>query len=32
MSITNAAEEVAAQVSAYYEIPLSELAWIEHYP
>jgi hypothetical protein len=32
MSITNAAEAVAAQVSAYYEIPLSELVWIEHYP
>lgn len=32
MSITNAVEKVAAQVSAYFEIPLSELVWIEHYP
>lgn len=32
MSITNVVQEVAVQVSAYYEIPLSELVWIEHYP
>lgn len=32
MSITNAAKEVAMQVCQYYEIPMPELIWIEHYP
>lgn len=32
MSLTNAAASVAMQVCQYYEIPLKELVWIEHYP
>lgn len=32
MSITNASVEVALLVCHFYEIPLSELVWIEHYP
>ena len=32
MSLTNAANIVAMQVCQFYEIPLSELVWIEHYP
>lgn len=32
MSITNAAEEVAMQVCQFYEIPIAQLVWIEHYP
>ena len=32
MSITNAASIVAMQVCQFYEIPLDELIWIEHYP
>ena len=32
MSITNAAESVAAQFCQYHEIPLAQLIWIEHYP
>ena len=32
MSITNAAEEVAMQVYQFYEIPIAQLVWIEHYP
>ena len=32
MSLTNAAASAAMQVCYYYEIPLKELIWIEHYP
>ncbi len=32
MSLTNAAASVAMQVCQFYEIPLDELVWIEHYP
>lgn len=32
MSITNAAEEVAMLVCQFYEIPIAQLVWIEHYP
>lgn len=32
MSLTNAAATVAMQVCQFYEIPLAELVWIEHYP
>lgn len=32
MSIINAAEEVAIQVCQFYEIPIAQLLWIEHYP
>ena len=32
MSLTNAAASAAMQVCQYYEIPLEELVWIEHYP
>ena len=32
MSLTNAASFVAMQVCQFYEIPLDELIWIEHYP
>lgn len=32
MSITNAAEQVAMQVCHFYEIPMTQLVWIEHYP
>lgn len=31
MSITNAAEEVAMQVCQFFEIPIAQLVWIEHY-
>ncbi|NJM98260.1 MAG: hypothetical protein HC800_14865 [Phormidesmis sp. RL_2_1] len=32
MSLTNAAASVAMQVCQYYEIPIQQLVWIEHYP
>lgn len=32
MSITNAAASIAMQVAQYYEIPLQDLVWVEHYP
>lgn len=32
MSITNAAHEVAMQVCQFYEIHITQLVWIEHYP
>jgi hypothetical protein len=32
MSVTNAAEDLATQVVAYYKLDIERLIWIEHYP